>query len=202
MTLSTPPLANEHVSVEPLSVDHAAALFDAARDDPETFRYFSRVPPTWDEAGMRWYVEKLIATEKTVPFAVFDRASGRAVGGTSYCDIREANRGLEIGWTWYAPDVRGTKINPATKLALLTHAFEGGVFGGEDYSGGAIRVQLKTDERNARSRRGIEKLGAVFEGILRDHVIMPDGHLRQTAMYAITRAEWPGVRRKLEERLA
>jgi len=201
MPINTPILTNDFVTLEPMTVEHASGMFRAAEGDPETFRYFSRGPTPWNVEGMRWYIEKLIATANTRAYTVIDRASDEIVGGTSFCDLREAHRGVEIGWTWYSTSSRGTKVNPACKLLLLTHAFEGGLFG-EGVSEGGIRVQLKTDERNTRSRRGIEKLGTVFEGILRDHVIMPDGHLRQTAMYSITRTEWPDVRRALEERLA
>ena len=135
----------------------------------------------------------LLGRAVTVPFCVVDPATGQALGITTYLDIRPAHRGLEIGWTWYSPRARGTAINPACKLLLLGHAFE---------RLGAIRVCLKTDERNARSRAAIFKLGAKFEGVMRENLIMPDGFHRSTAMYGVLAGEWPGVRRALEARLA
>ena len=184
-------LVHEAVRLEPLSADHAGALASAA-GSLETFRYFSRVPGSADGAGMRAFIEFLLGPAQTVAFCVVDPASGRPVGITTYLDIRPAHRGLEIGWTWYGASVRGTRVNPACKLLLLGHAF------GEL---GAIRVCLKTDERNARSRAAILKLGARFEGILRHSVVMPDGFLRSTAMYSVLAAEWPEVERGLRARL-
>lgn len=187
------PRSFEHGAVRlvPLGVEHAGALA-AAAGSAETFRYFSRGPATLDEAGMRAFVEFLLGPAQTVPFCVIDSAMGEPVGITTYLDIRPAHRGLEIGWTWYAPRLRGTRVNPACKLLLLGHAFE---------ELGAVRVCLKTDERNARSRAAILKLGARFEGVLRENVIMRDGFRRSTAMYSILAGEWPGVRKGLVARL-
>lgn len=178
--------------LEPLTVGHAPGLA-AAAGDGETFRYFSRVPTPLDPGGMREFIEYLLGPAQAVPFCVIDPATDQPVGITTYLDIRPAHRGLEIGWTWYSARARGTAINPACKLLLLGHAFD---------RLGAIRVCLKTDERNARSRAAILKLGAKFEGVMRENVIMPDGFRRSTAMYAVLAAEWPGVRRALEARLA
>lgn len=179
------------VRLAPLSADHAAGLARAA-ESHETFRYFSRGPETIDEAGMRAFIEYLLGPAATVAFCVLDPGTGEPIGVTTYLDIRPAHRGLEIGWTWYGPRARGTRVNPACKYLLLRHAFEGL---------GAIRVCLKTDERNARSRAAILKLGARFEGVLRENVIMRDGFHRSTAMYSILAAEWPGAKRGLEARL-
>ena len=174
---------------------HAPELL--ASCDEETFRFMPTRPRTMDEAGVLGYIERLRGSPATMPFAVIDGASGRAIGVTSYLEIRPAQRGLEIGHTWIGSVWRGTPVNPAMKLLLLRHAFEEEIFEG----GPAIRVQLKTDDRNERSKRAILKLGARFEGVLRNHVIMPDGHYRATAMFSITDAEWPGVRAGLESRV-
>jgi RimJ/RimL family protein N-acetyltransferase len=107
-------------------------------------------------------------------------------------DIQNANRGVEIGTTWIGRAYHGTRVNPEAKYLLLRHAFE---------EQGAIRVQLKTDSRNQQSQRAIEKLGAVKEGVLRNHMIMPDGYFRHTVMYSITDAEWPAAKARLEARL-
>ena len=107
---------------------------------------------------------------------------------TCYLDIRAKERGLEIGFTWLAKALQGTQVNPECKYLLLRHAFE------EQH---ALRVQLKTDGRNKQSQRAIEKLGAVREGVLRKHMIMPDGYVRDTVMYSITeRQNWPAGRRR------
>ena len=127
-----------------------------------------------------------------VPFAQVLIESGRAIGGTTYMDIQHANRGVEIGSTWIGRAHHGTRVNPEAKYLLLRHAFE---------EQGAIRVQLKTDSRNLQSQRAIEKLGAVKEGILRNHMIMPDGHYRHTVMYSLTDDEWPAAKARLEARL-
>jgi len=125
-------------------------------------------------------------------FTVIDRATNRIVGSTRYMDIQAEHRGVEIGWTWYAPEVWGTAVNPECKLLLLTHAFE---------EWGAVRVMLKTDHRNARSQAAIRKLGAVYEGTLRQHRVRPDGTLRDTVVFSILDREWPAVRAGLYARL-
>ena len=125
-------------------------------------------------------------------FCVIGQVDGRVVGSTRFMDVTPEARGVEIGWTWYAPDVWGTQVNPEAKLLLMGHAFE---------RWGAIRVYFKTDARNARSRAAILKLGAQFEGILRNHRIRPDGSYRDSAVYSVIDREWPDVRATLLARL-
>jgi RimJ/RimL family protein N-acetyltransferase len=108
-------------------------------------------------------------------------------------DIQPSHKGVEVGGTWYSPSAQGTVVNPECKLLLLKHAFE-------DW--GAARVQLKTDVKNARSQRAILKMGAKFEGKLRNHRIRRDGTLRDTMMYSITSEEWPEVKAGLEDRIS
>jgi N-acetyltransferase len=115
---------------------------------------------------------------------------GKAIGSTRYLDIRPEHRGLEIGGTWYSAAHQRTGVNTECKFLLLKHAFE--VLD-------CIRVQLKTDSRNERSQRAMERIGAVREGVLRNHMIQPDGHWRQTVMYSITVEEWPAVKARLEQ---
>lgn len=184
------------VRLEPVRTDHASDMLRAA-GSPETFRYFRRGAEPFDVSGMERYCAHLIESPTTVPYVVRDLRTGELVGSTTYCSIREPDRGVEIGWTWYAPSVRGTAVNPECKQLLLRRAFETDLFS----EGPAIRVELKTDARNARSRAAILKLGAQFEGILRRHVIMPDGHLRDSAMYSIIADDWPEVRAGLDQRL-
>jgi N-acetyltransferase len=125
-------------------------------------------------------------------FAVFLKTKNRMVGSTSYLEVAPKRRIAEIGSTWYSLDVQGTVVNPECKHLLLRHAFE-------DWD--AIRVQLGTDIRNVRSQRAIAKLGAKFEGRLRNHGIRPDGSIRDTMLYSIISDEWPGVRKGLEARI-
>jgi RimJ/RimL family protein N-acetyltransferase len=118
--------------------------------------------------------------------------TGQSVGVTCYMDIRPAHRGLEIGSTWIARPYQGTRVNPESKYLLLRHAFE---------NLGAVRVQLKTDGRNRQSQAAIAKLGAQREGVLRKHLILQDGYIRDTVMFSIIAEEWPAVKAGLETRL-
>ncbi len=148
-----------------------------------------------DESGLRAWVEDMLDRQSRgadLPFAVIHLKSDRAIGATRFMDIRSEHRGLEIGGTWYGVDYQGSGINTEAKYLLLHHAFE--VLG-------CIRVQMKTDLRNLRSQRAIEKLGAVKEGVLRNHMIRSDGLVRSSVMYSIIDREWPDVKRKLEETL-
>ncbi|MEC9374072.1 MAG: GNAT family protein [Planctomycetota bacterium] len=201
LTLSHPTHSSYHLI--PLNIaTHTLPLTTAAAEDPHTFRYFSRQPhidnppqspPTARATdSMRAYLQQLSDDPKLTPFTILHAPTQTPVGVTTFLDINPTHRNLEIGWTWYARSHRGTLLNPLAKLLLLAHAFE---------SAAAIRVQLKTDERNAHSRAAILKLGARFEGLLRDVIIMPDGHRRTTAFYSILDHEWPAVRANLETRL-
>lgn len=183
-------LRNAVVTLEPLGVRHARDLCDAIDDG--VFAYMPMRSSVKTITEVRRYVEFQVRRPSTITFAVIDNASGRAVGSTSYMGIRPEHRGLEIGSTWISKDARGTRINPAMKHLMLSHAFE---------TLGAVRVELRTDARNAHSRAAIEKLGAVYEGMMRAHMIMPDTALRDTAVYAITREEWAAVDSRLLERL-
>ncbi len=193
-------LKGQHVTLTPMTLDDAPELLTAA-ESIATFRYFTFPPNPWNHDGMRAYCARLIDDPTILPHVVRD-AAGKVVGSTTYCSIRPPHRGVEIGWTWYAPSARGTAVNPECKLLLLTRAFETDLFStGDSQTGSANRVELKTDERNAASRAAILKLGASFEGLLRHHVIMPDGHLRNSAMHSILAVEWPDIRARLETRI-
>ena len=187
-------LEGSHVRLEPLAVEHAEALYDAGRDD-ETWSYMPR-PALDSPQEARRFVESALREAvggRQVPFAIVSVAEGVAVGSTRYLDIQLDNRALEIGWTWLAPRVRRTGINTECKLLLLEHAFE---------THGAIRVQLKTDGRNLRSQRSIERIGAHREGTLRRSRICWDGFVRDTVYFSILDDEWPRVRDGLRARLA
>ena len=145
-----------------------------------------------DSAAFRDYLQRLLDTADMRPFTIRRAESGAPVGVTTYMEIRPAHRGLEIGSTWLARPAQGTAINPEAKYLLLRHAFE---------TLGAVRVQLKTDGRNLQSQRAIAKLGALREGVLRRHMILPDGYIRDTVMFSVIAEEWPAVKAGLEARL-
>jgi RimJ/RimL family protein N-acetyltransferase len=128
-----------------------------------------------------------------VPWAIMDRRTGEAVGGTTYLDIAPADKRVEIGATWHGKAFWRTAINTECKFLLLRHAFE---------TLGCNRVQLKTDLRNERSQAAIARLGAVREGVLRSQMVMPDGWVRDTVMFSIIKAEWPAVKEGLEAKMA
>lgn len=187
-------LAGRHVRLEPMERRHLAGLLEAARD-PAVFQFFL-TPPLGVEAEMVKWMESILrgqAAGTDVGWVTVRQGDGRVVGATTYLDIRRGTRGLEIGNTWLAPEAQRTVLNTEAKYLLLRHAFE--VLG-------AVRVQLKTDERNARSRAAIERIGARFEGILRKYQTRHDGFVRNTAMFSIVAEEWPAVKAGLEARLA
>lgn len=139
------------------------------------------IDAAWDRSGGE-------RQRRELPFAILDRASGRAAGSTRYLEIRPEHRGLEIGWTWLGRAYRRTAVNTECKYLLLRHAFE---------VMGAVRVQLKTDARNLASQRAIERIGGVREGVLRRHMVLADGFVRDSVMFSVTDTEWPGARERL-----
>jgi RimJ/RimL family protein N-acetyltransferase len=186
-------LEGRHVRLEPLEHRHLPALAAAARD-PEVFQFFL-TPPLGTVAEMgKWLEERLSgqATGAEVAWATVRMTDNRLVGATTFLDIRRANRGLEIGNTWLAKEAQRTPVNTEAKLLQLTHAFE---------KLGAWRVQLKTDERNARSRAAILRLGCTFEGVLRKYQARYDGYVRNTALYSLIAEDWPAVKARLSAKL-
>lgn len=190
MKLAATTLTHARVRLEPLTTAHRTGLIDAGVD-PAIWAY---IPFPVEMLGYGMWFDWLMGEHEAGRWIVHAVVApdGRVVGQTCYINMREAEAGVEIGGTWYAPDVQGGPINPACKLLLLGHAFDSG----------AERVEFKTDADNERSRAAILKLGASFEGIHRKHMRKRDGTLRDTAWYSILREEWPGVREKLEARLA
>jgi RimJ/RimL family protein N-acetyltransferase len=182
------------VRLEPLDERHADDLWEASRD-PEVWRWLSILQPADREAWDAWLRSALAARDAgtELPFATVLVATGRAVGSTRYLALRPEHRSLEIGWTWLAPSAWHTGANAEAKLLQLAHAFD--VLG-------CRRVELKTDALNTRSRRAMEALPATFEGVHRKHMLVRGGESRDTAWYAITDDEWPGVRASLQARLA
>lgn len=184
-------LSGQLVVLAPLDLDHAEDLFRIAQDEAIWRWLIVKQPETEEEMeGVIRTALKAQAEGHQVPFVVQLRENGEVVGSTRYMNIRHADKGLEIGWTWYANHVRRTGVNTECKLLLLQHAFE---------ELGAERVELKTDERNVPSRTAILRIGAQFEGILRKYQIRHDGYVRNTAIYAITQDDWPSVKARLLE---
>ena len=198
--LEGPVLEGTLVRLEPLAHRHASDLAVAAEADRRSYG-FTWVPRPGEVDG---YIDAQLgraASGRMAPYAQIQISSGRAVGATAYWDPRLWPRrgelcAIEIGFTWLAGSVQGTGINQEAKLLLLRHAFE---------QWRAVRVDLKTDARNMRSRAAIEALGARFEGVLRNWSQSwapgEDGQLRDSAMYSVIASEWPECRRRLEERL-
>jgi RimJ/RimL family protein N-acetyltransferase len=187
-------LTGKTVRLEPLDEGHTLGLAEVAAE-PSIWTYMPYGDVT-TQIAMRTWVQNLLHHSETgdeLPFAVIHLATGRVAGATRYMDIRPEHRGLEIGGTWYGTDFQRTAVNTECKYLLLRHAFE--VLG-------CIRVQLKTDSRNERSQRAIERIGAVREGVLRNHMIMPDGVYRHSVYYSVLDAEWAGVKRRLEQLLS
>lgn len=183
-------LENRWVSLEPLSHDHADDLAAATRG--LEYAWYTSAPAPHEVAAeidqrLAWHAEGSMN-----PWAIRRLASGRVVGMTTFCNIDQPNRHVEIGYTWLAPAAQRSEVNTAAKLALLAHAFEGC---------DAIAVELRTHWHNRPSRAAIERLGAKQDGILRNHRLGPDGTLRDTVVYSILPHEWPAVRLGLQSRL-
>jgi RimJ/RimL family protein N-acetyltransferase len=184
-------LEGELVRLEPAAEHHAASL--SKYITPETFRYFVTLNPKGtDEEAVKEYIRGCWAAPATLPFAIVLKESGAAIGMSCYLDIRSAHLMVEIGMTWIGEPFRGTKVNPEIKLLMMRHAFE---------TLGCQRVQLKTDGRNLHSQAAIKKLGARYEGTLRQYGQMADGFMRDTVMFSVLPTEWPEVKAGLLERL-
>lgn len=190
------------IRLEPLTVAHAPDLHAIA--DPELFRHSMQAPSEWSVRGFAQEIEKVRTLPGSVPFAIIATAGkdkGRAIGRTTYMDIKPEHRGLEIGRTWIGRPHHGTRVNPEIKYLMLRHAFE-------SLSPTAIRVQLTTNGTNLHSQAAITKLGAVREGVLRKARIMPpaldrtEPAIRDWVHFSILDDEWPSVRARLEQRLA
>ena len=184
-------LAGSHATLEALTPAHAPALAVATRDGELWRLWYTRIPsPEQMVAEIARRLE-LRESGSMLPFAVLD-AAGVPVGMTSYMNIDAANKRVEIGSTWYAQREQRTALNTECKLMLLQHAFD---------ELGCIAVEFRTHRMNTQSRRAIERLGAQFDGMLRSHLRMDDGSLRDTAVYSIIAGEWPTVRSHLQFQL-
>jgi len=186
-------LKSDHAILEPLDRRHEADLIEAARDGALWDLWYTNVPT---EADMGKEIDRRLALQKAgsmLPFAITDPKSGKAVGITTYMAADAVNRRVEIGYTWYRKSVQRTAMNTSCKLMLLTHAFE---------KLDCIAVEFRTHFFNHASRRGIERLGAKLDGILRSHQISRNGTLRDTSVYSIIASEWPTVKGNLTWQLS
>ena len=186
-------LAGRHVRLEPLGREHLPLLLPVAKDR-ELWRLTREDASTPDELAA--YVERALAMEAegtSLPFAIIDQASGRAVGSTRLGNYAAADRRVEIGWTWVGREWQRTAVNTEAKLLLLTHAFE---------TLGMRRVELKTDVLNERSRSAILRLGATQEGIFREHMVTTSGRVRDSVWFSILAREWEDVKARLTAALA
>ncbi len=191
LTLEPVTLRGTHATLVPLSLAHESALADASRDGELWNLWFTTVP---SPEGMRTEIERrlgLLARGLMLPFTVLD-AAGTPVGMTTFMNVDAVNQRVEIGSTWYAERVQRTALNTECKLLLFGHAFA-------DLQ--CIAVELRTHVLNTRSRRAIERLGARQDGVLRNHMRMPDGTLRDTVVYSVIESEWPTVRAHLQWQL-
>ena len=180
-------LRGDHAVLAPLSLDHGAGLTEAAEDGVLWKLWYTAIP---SPQGMTAEIErrlKLQAAGAMLPFTVLD-AAGKIAGMTTYMNVDAANRRVEIGSTWYAKRVQRTALNTQCKLLLLQHAFE---------TLDCIAVEFRTHFFNHQSRRGIERLGAKLDGVMRNHQIAPNGTLRDTVVYSIIPGEWPTVKAHL-----
>ena len=182
-------LQSEPATLEPLDHRHCDDLMDAVKDGELWTLWYTNIATP---EGMGAEIDRRLGLQRAgsmLPFAVIDDATGRAVGMTTYMDVDAEARRVEIGSTWYRKSVQRTALNTACKLVLLTHAFE---------TLDCIAVEFRTHFFNHPSRRGIERLGAKLDGILRSHKISKNGTLRDTCVYSIIAADWPTVKANLE----
>jgi RimJ/RimL family protein N-acetyltransferase len=185
-------LEGRHVRLEPMAKTHVAGLAEVGLDE-ELWRWIPTAVRTKEE--MAAYIETALSEQErgtSLPFAIMEKATGRAIGSTRYGNIDRTHHRVEIGWTWVAREWQRTAMNTEAKYLLLRHAFE---------SLGCLRVELKTDSLNERSRAAILRLGAREEGIFRNHMITESGRIRHTVYFSIIDSEWPAVKARLETKL-
>ncbi len=191
--METPVLEGPGVRLEPLTLDHLPAL-EAVAFDPSIWRYMIFWIRTPQE--LRTWVERALTEPGTLAWVTVQRAHenlpDRVVGATRFLDLNLTHKTVEIGFTWLTEPIRGTRVNAEAKLLQLTYAFE---------TLDLNRVAFKTHIANRRSQAALKSIGAHPEGTFRNHLIMPDGSLRDSTWFSIVRSEWPGVKELLNHRL-
>jgi RimJ/RimL family protein N-acetyltransferase len=174
-------LEGSRVRLIPMTLDHVEALFRAA-DFPEIWEH-TTTQPMETVADIKTYIETALAEQaagQTIPFVTTDPATGEVLGSTRFADVSPNDRRLAVGWTWLRPDRQRTGVNGEAKALMLQQAFD---------AWGALRVEIRTDVRNTRSRAAIERIGGTYEGTLRQHMIV-DGRVRNTAYYSVIDTDW------------
>lgn len=182
-------LIGEKVKIVPMEKKHVQGLYEIAVEQ-DVWNHLPKNVQTIND--MQSFVEKALEgkeSKKEFPFVVLSH-NEQIIGSTRFLNISNTNKSLEIGWTWYSPSVWGTNTNTECKYLLLKHCFE---------TMNLIRIQFKTDEQNIRSQKAIEKLGAVKEGILRNHMVRANGTYRNSVYYSIIDSEWRAVKTRLED---
>ena len=187
-------LQSELVTLRPLKFSDANGFFEAGNFD-ELWRWVVPNHCVSIETAKPWIEESLAEQQQgnQIPFVIIDNQTEKIIGSTRYCSIRKKDRGIEIGHTFITPKFQRSHVNTLAKFMLLKHAFE---------SIEAIRVEFKTNEKNSKSRNAIGRIGATFEGILRNHRVLPDGNLRNTAIFSVTDQEWPDVKVALQQKIS
>jgi RimJ/RimL family protein N-acetyltransferase len=179
-------LEGNGLRVEPLAQEHAQGLFNRGQNSAD-WDHMARACFV-DMADTRQWIDEALCTPDQVPFAVVETAKGKVVGSTRYMNIQTDHKSLEIGWTWLGQEWQRTHVNTDVKLLLLSHAFE---------RLGCLRVEFKTDERNLRSQRALERMGATREGVLRKHMIVQKDFSRNSVYFSVIDSEWPEVKERL-----
>jgi RimJ/RimL family protein N-acetyltransferase len=185
-------LEGQQVRLEPLAKAHLGGLSEVGLDE-ELWRWIPTLVRTPEE--MAAYIETALNEQErgiSLPFALVEKATGRPIGSTRYGNIERTHHRVEIGWTWVARDWQRTAANTEAKYLLLKHAFE---------TLGCMRVELKTDSLNERSRAAILRIGACEEGIFRNHMTTASGRIRHTVYFSIIDSEWPAVKARLQSML-
>ncbi len=192
MNVSPVTLEGQYVRLEPLAKAHMAGLAEVGLEE-ELWRWIPTRVRTREE--MAAYIETALNEQEqgvALPFAIVEKATGRAIGSTRYGNIDRTHHRVEIGWTWVARERQRTAMNTEAKYLLLRHAFE---------TLGCVRVELKTDSLNERSRAAILRIGALEEGTFRNHMITASGRIRHTVYFSIIDSEWPAVKARLKAKL-
>ncbi len=192
MKVSPVTLEGQYVRLEPLAKAHMAGLAEVGLEE-ELWRWIPTRVRTREE--MAAYIETALNEQEqgvALPFAIVEKATGRAIGSTRYGNIDRTHHRVEIGWTWVAREWQRTAMNTEAKYLLLRHAFE---------TLGCVRVELKTDSLNERSRAAILRIGALEEGTFRNHMITASGRIRHTVYFSIIDSEWPAVKARLKAKL-
>nr|WP_279512768.1 GNAT family N-acetyltransferase [Aureibacillus halotolerans] len=190
--MQPPILKGKRVAIEPMKIEHVEGLFEAGNDE-RIWAYMPMKIATVD--AMKTLVDKALTAKEEgteFPFTIVDLETNTIVGSTRFLAISEANRGLEIGWTWHHPGVWRSRVNTECKYLLLRYCFE---------TLSTIRVEFKTDARNGQSQKALERLGALKEGTRRNHRILPDGYIRDSVYFSIIESEWPKVKQHLAQLL-